>query len=200
MKSILRIAAAAGVALSATAALAQSGNGSDVSGPAGFTFPGGSFTPLPAPGTSVAGPSGVGGSLGASPSAGPSITATAQSFSSGAPVTSPATGQTIPAGAVSSVGSLLSGGSLAAVSAVGGPLQSAGAPPAAVANLMEALSALSNASSESAPRAIIAASQAFNTLVASVPGSFFTSSNGGPPAAFLAVHAALVPMIGSIGH
>lgn len=191
MKNILKIAAAAGIMLSGSAALAQSGNGSDVTGPSVGSTVGGIFSPLPSNGGNAPAPS---------PSAAPAVAGTGARFTSGAAVTSPITGAVIPAASVAAVGSLITGGSSASIATVGAGLTSAGASPAAVANLTSALAALANVTSASAPAAILNAAKAYNALIASVPASFFTSNNGGPPSMILAVEAALAPMVASLGH
>ncbi|HLA90391.1 MAG TPA: hypothetical protein VJL28_08185 [Gemmatimonadaceae bacterium] len=187
----LVIGGAVAIALATSPAYAQSGNGSDVTGPTGGSLAGGTFAPLPVP-------TGAGGgrvSIPPSPMAGPTVTSTAQSFSSGATQTSPATGQPIPVGAVTAIGALITSGSPATVAQVGAALQSSGAPGAEVAALTQALAALANVSPSAAPGAIITAALAFNALVANAPASFLQN----PPAQFLAIHAALVPMANSIG-
>ena len=198
MKNILKIAAAAGIMFGGSAALAQTGNGSDVTGVTGGSIAGGSFTPLPTGGGGVSG--GGGNVSGGSPSSGPAISNTAQSFSNGSSQTSSITNTVIPAAAVSQVGAVITSGSPASVLALGTALTNSGASPATVANLTAALAALANVTSSSAPGAIISAAQAYNALIASAPASFFTSSNGGPPPSILAIQAALAPMVASIGH
>ena len=193
MKNILKIAAAAGIMLGGSVAMAQSGNGSDVSGVSGSSVAGGAFTPLPT-GRGAAG-SGVGGigSSGATISAG--ITATAANFSSGATVTSSITGTAIAPAAVAAVGALISGGSPASVATVGAGLTGAGASPATVARLTSALAALANHGAGNSRAEVRAAAQAYNALIKDAPASFFTSNNGGPPASILAIQAALSSMI-----
>ena len=197
---ILNVVAAAAITLSAGALCAQSGNGSDVTGIPGGSVAGGIFTPFGiggGNGGSRGGGRGAGvggGALGAAGSA--SISNVARSFSSGAPQISPATGQTIPPAAVAQVGSLISGGSPASVAQVSAALTSAGAPAGLTATLVQAMAALANVTSASAPRAIVDAARAFNALVASLPASFLAN----PPADFIAIQAALAPMVASITH
>lgn len=198
--SFPRFAAALGVMLGAAVAAAQSGNGSDVTGPPGITIAGGAFTPLPVGNTTSR--SGVGGasSSAARGAAGNSaVSAVGATFSSGAAVTSPATGQTIAPAAVQTVGALITTGSPASVASVGASLQSSGATAPSVGALMQAMAALANVSPSSAAAAIITAAKAFNALIAGASPGFFTSDHGGPPADFLAIQAALKPMVAAIG-
>jgi hypothetical protein len=198
--SFLAFSVSLSVTFGAATAAAQKGNASDVTGPPAITIAGGAFTPLPVPNSK--GGSGTGGTSGASGGAAlhgvvASIGAT---FSAGTAVISPATGQAIAPAAVETVGALIVSGSMASANSVGSSLQRGGATPLSVGTLMEAMIALSNASPSSVPGAIANAGKAFNALVASAPAGFFRSNGGGPPATFLAIHAALTPMLAAIGH
>jgi hypothetical protein len=198
MKSrILNVVAAAAITVSASALYAQSGNGSDVSGPPGGGVAGGTWVPFGGGGIANRGRGGGGGRVGnANPNAAPAIANVAASFSNGSPQTSPATGQTIPPAAVAQIGALISGGSPASVAQVSTALQAGGAAPAQTAALVQALAALANVSAASAPQAIVNAAQAFNALVRSLSASFLAN----PPADFIAIQAALAPMVASITH
>jgi len=186
ISSHIRFVAAAALALGSSAAYAQSGNGSDVSGPAQVPV---TFAPLGTPnaGSGFAGPS---------PSTPGAVSSVQASFGSGAPVTSPATGQPIAPSAVQAVSQLINSGSPASLASVAAALNGAGAPSGAVAELTQAIAMLSAAKGESTPAAVLSAAKAFNALVASASASFLKN----PPPAFLAIHAALVPMAASIGH
>jgi hypothetical protein len=190
MKTFLKISGAALVVMSASVAYAQSGSGSDVTGPTpGSTV---TFAPLPVP-------TGTGGAPGGgapSPAAAGTVTTTGTSMAGGTPMTSPATNQPIPTAASQSVGQVISTGSPAAVAQVSAALQGAGAPPGATATLTQALAALAGASPSTAPGLIIGALNAFNSFVQNAPASFFAT--GTLPPQFLAVHAALVQMGSSI--
>jgi len=188
MKRILHLAGAALVLCSASAAFAQTG--SDISGPTPGTTV--TFAPLPVP-TAAGGP---GGPAGPAPAAMGTVTSTAATFAAGTPQTSPATGQVIPQNAVQTVGNLIQGGSPAAVTSVSQALQAAGAPPGATAQLTQALAALAGATPGNAFSLIVSAAQAFNNFVQNAPASFFTAGN--LPAQFLAIHAALTPMVNAI--
>jgi hypothetical protein len=189
MKHILHLAGAVMILFSASAALAQTG--SDISGPTGSTTV--TFAPLPVP-TSAGGPGGA--RAGPAPAAMGTVTSTAAMFAGGAPQTSPVTGQAIPQNAVQTVGSLIQGGSPASVTSVSQSLQAAGAPPGATAQLTQALAALAGATPGNAFNLIVSAAQAFNAFVQSAPASFFAAGN--LPPQFLAIHAALTPMVNAI--
>jgi hypothetical protein len=180
----MKLAAAVAVTASSSTLLAQSGNGSDVTGPPSFSLAGGAFTPLPS------------GRRRDMPDVGTSavldrMRRIGTEFATGAPQRSPATGQLIPAEAVQAVGELITTGSPAAEARIARTLQADGASPEDVAFLTQALGELSRASPASAPSALIAASQHFDALVRSAPVGFMRS----PPATFLAIHAALIPMV-----
>lgn len=191
MKNFLRISAAA-IAM-ASPAFAQTGTGSDVTGPPpGATV---TFAPLPVPsnpaGGTSSGISATSGTAGAG-----AVTGVGQSFTSGGSITSPTTNAPIPAAALQSVGQILTSGSPAAVATVSASLQAAGAPAGVTAQLTQALAALAGATPGTAPGLIISAAQAFNNFVTSAPASFFAAGN--LPPQFLAVHAALTPMVAAI--
>lgn len=181
-KPFIRISAAAAIAFTATAAYAQSGSMSDVAGPTQSTVV--TFAPLGTPG---GGTGGVSGGV-----SGASVSSTAGSLSSGN-VTSPVTGQAVPPAAAQQVGALMSG-SVPAVAQVSAALTSAGAPAGATASLTQALAALAGATSSSSPGLVTAAANAFNSLLSALPASFFAA--GTLPPQFLAIHAALVQMVG----
>jgi len=192
MRNVLKLSCAAAIASAfmATATYAQTGNGSDISGPAAGALV--TFAPLNVP---AAG--GTGGGSGApNPGASSAVTGAGAVLSGNTPVISPATNQPIPLAAAQSVGAVITSGSPADVAATSAALQSAGGLAGATATLTNALAALAGATPSSAPGLIIAAAQAFNAFVASAPASFF--AGGTLPAQFLAIHAALVPMVSSI--
>ena len=195
MKNLLKLSCAAAIAFSATAALAQSGNGSDVTGPPGGTTV--TFAPLGVPGGAAGGGGGAGGGTPAQGQAGSNALSNAgNTLRGGAPVTSPATGQTIPAAAASNVGQLISSGSPASVASLTGALQAAGAPSGATSTLAVALAALAGATPGTSFGLIVSALNAFNAFVAAAPASFF--AGGTLPAQFLAVHSALSSMSNAI--
>lgn len=187
MSSQIRFVAAAALVLGSGTVFAQSGNGSDVSGPSQVTV---TFAPLGIPNATG------GSNIGPSPSTFGAVGNVRSNFNSGSPVISPATGQPITPAAVHSVGDLISNGAPASLANVSAALNAAGAPSGAVATLTQALAALATADHDDMPRAVLASVKAFNALVASSPAAFLRN----PPAAFLAIHAALVPMAASVGH
>jgi hypothetical protein len=182
----LRRCLLAGVMLASigSASLAQTANGSDVTGPPSFSLAGGAFAPLPSSHRSDGASVGSSGVL-------DRVRRIGTEFATGAAQRSPATGQVIPAEAVQAVGELITTGSPAAEARIARALQADGASPESVAFLTQALGELSRASPASAPLALIAASQHFDALVRGAPVSFMRS----PPAQFLAIHAALIPMV-----
>jgi hypothetical protein len=117
-------------------------------------------------------------------------------FATGEAVISPATGQPIAPAAVLAVSSLISSGTPASLANVAGALHFAGAPSAPVAALAQAAAILSGANASAQHGAVLAAATAFNALVASSSAAFLRN----PPPAFLAMHAALLPMAVSAGH
>ncbi len=197
MKSRMQSMIAVGALLVSTGALsAQSGAGSDVSGLSGKAVVGGAFTPLPLAGAAAgaAGAGSGGARVPANPNALPAIARVSQAFLNGVPQTSPATGQAIPAAAVGQVGALIAGASPTGVATVSVALQSRGAPTAQTGVLMQALAALASVTPLTAAQAIISAARAFNELVANLPASFLAN----PPPVFLAIQAALLPMVQAI--
>ena len=134
--------------------------------------------------------------IGASLSTPGAVAGIQASFNSGATVTSPATGQPIAPAAVRAVGALIGSGSPASLANVAAALIAGGAPSGQVAALTQALAVLSGVNGQTAPGAVIAAAKAFNALVGSASAAFLAN----PPAEFLAIHAALMPMAASIGH
>ena len=179
------LALAIGLACLERSAFAQSGNGSDVSGPPVFSLAGGAYAPLPLTG---------GSRTAASEAVYARVKRTGTEFASGNPQRSPVTGQLIAAEAVQAVGELIATASPAAEARVARALQAEGASPDAVAFLTQALGELAKVSQDATPTALIAASQRFDALVKGASAAFVRS----PPAMFLAIHAALVPMVNSL--
>ena len=173
------------IASATSGAFAQSGNGSDISGPPVFSLAGGAYAPLPLTG---------GTRVMASEAVYTRVKRTGTEFASGSPQRSPVTGQLIAAEAVQAVGELMATGSPAAEARVARALQAEGASPDAVAFLTQALGELAKVSQDATPTALIAASQRFDGLVKGVPAAFVRT----PPAMFLAIHAALVLMVTSL--
>ncbi|HVT37482.1 MAG TPA: hypothetical protein VHE78_00410 [Gemmatimonadaceae bacterium] len=138
------------------------------------------------------------GSALSSPTAAPTVTATAQAFTSGFAQVSPTMGGAIAPAAVLDVGTLIASGSPQSEAAVGAALTARGAPAREAQALVHAMAKLAAVNEASAPSAILTAARAYNGLVANAPTGFFTSNGGQPPAVFLAIHAALTPMIQSI--
>ncbi|HVT37485.1 MAG TPA: hypothetical protein VHE78_00425 [Gemmatimonadaceae bacterium] len=118
----------------------------------------------------------------------------ATDFVNGVPQRSPGTVQLIPVEDVQAVGELLTTGSPAAQARVGRTLQSAGAAPATVAALTQALGELATVSPRSAPGAVLAAASQFDALVSGVPAEFLRDA----PGQFLAIHVALVAMVNAL--
>lgn len=189
MSTQLRFVATATLALgsgAASVAYAQSGNASDSSGPAQMMV---TFAPL---GTANA----TSTTIAPSPSTFGAVASVRSNFASGAAVISPATGLPIGPVGVQQVSALLTSGAPAALATVAAALNLAGAPTASVAELVQALALLSGVDQESAPAAVLAATKAFNALLATSSAAFLRN----PPPAFLAIHAALLPTAASIGH
>lgn len=186
----LRLVAATVLVLGSSAAYAQSGNGSDISGPTQVPV---TFAPL---GVNNNNGNNNAPGVGASLSTPGAVAGVQTAFTSGAAVTSPATGQPIAPAAVRAVGALITSGSPTSVANIAAALTAAGAPSGAVSALTQALALLSGTNAETAPGAVLAAVKSFNALVASASADFLRN----PPAEFLAIHAALMPMAASIGH
>jgi hypothetical protein len=193
MKTFIKLAAIAAITLSAATAFAQTGNGSDVSGPAGLALGGGAFVPLPAAGGGTT----TGG--GASPLSPATINAISTAASavlaalSTGNVTSPITNSPIGVAAAASVYALVTSGSPTSVAAVGAALTNAGLPAAQANAAVQAMAGLL-AGGPVNPVSIISASVAFNALVAAMTPAQLAN----PPAEFLAMHAALAPLAAAL--
>jgi hypothetical protein len=185
VNSLYGLAAAALVAVSSSAAYAQTANGSDVTGPPAWSLAGGAFAPLPTRGITGSASSGVFQLR---------LKRIASDFANGAPQRSPGTVQLIPMEDVQAVGELLSTGSPASQARISRTLQSAGAPPSTVAFLTQALAELATVSARSAPSGVIAAASQFDALVTGAPAEFLRN----PPGQFLAIHVALVAMVNAL--
>ena len=185
MNQFLKIGLATAIALTATTAFAQASGG--VGGPTPGSIV--TYAPLPVPGS----PSSGAGSAALSPAGAAAIAAAASKLSSGT-MTSLAGDAAIPAAAQQNVAAVILSGAPGAVNQLFDALRSSGAQSAQASALANALAALGGSTSSNAGGLIIDAGDAFNALVRSAPAGFFAN----PPAHFLAVHAALVPIVGAI--
>lgn len=205
MRTLITLVVVVAISLPAASLGAQTGSGSDVTGPVGGSLSGGAFVPLPSgtgggtgggPGggtrSSTGRGAGVGGTqtFSASVIAAVNVALSNMSSVSGS-IASPITNSnvTLPA----AVFDLVHGQSPQAVAAVGAALGSAGLPlaesNAAVRSMANVLSAgMGN------PAAIVTAAHAFNALVAAMTPSQLAN----PPAAFLAMHAILSPLAAAL--
>lgn len=188
--TVILTAGTAGL-LAATPALAQFGNGSDVSGPptTGSSIAGGSFAPASGNG----GGAGVGATATASPAVNAAIGAAGASVSTQlASGSMPAVnGVAIPAQVQASVGAVLSGSaSPAQVQQISTALGASGNTQAAAA-LVDAMSGLAAGGS---PAQLTAAIVQFNILVSTASVTFLAN----PPAAFLAIAATLNTLSASV--
>ena len=186
MKNLITLAAVAAISMSAASALAQTGSGSDVTGPVGGSLSGGAFVPLPSgPGGGTGRGGGVGGTQTFSTSVITSVNSALNNMSgvSGS-ITSPITNSnvTLPA----AVFDLVHGQTPQAVATVGAALGSAGLPSAQSNAAVRAMANVLSAGRGN-PAAIVTAANAFNALVAAMTPAQLAS----PPAEFLAMHAIL---------
>ncbi|HVT37487.1 MAG TPA: hypothetical protein VHE78_00435 [Gemmatimonadaceae bacterium] len=157
---------------------AQAASGSAAAEPPAWALAGGAFAPLPRKAVAAR-------ALLAR------IKRIETDFANGAPQRSPGTVQPIPIEDVQAVGELLSTGSPGVQARVSRVLQSAGAPPSAVASLTQALGELATISAASASTVVVAAATHFDRLVTGAPATFLRK----PPGQFLAIHVALVAMV-----
>lgn len=176
MKSILRVVAALAMVGTASAVYAQTSNGSDVTGHAAGSLPGGAFIPMGAPGVG---------------NARLVINNTGLAFSNGMPTD---TSVHVAFAAEKAIGGLISTGSPSLVAEVSGALTAGGAPAGAANTLTQALANLAGTSNDGARAAIVAAVNAYNALVAAAPVSFLRN----PPADFLAIQAALTQIVNKL--
>jgi len=199
MKTFIRLVAVAAITLTAATAIAQTGNGSDVTGPTGSTLGGGAFVPLPTAGGTNTGGSGGTGTPAPLPASvvtavNNAATSVGNALSSGS-INSPLTNAPIGGAAASSVASLASSGSPTSVATVGAALTSAGLPAAQANAAVQAMAGLLSGGTVT-PMAIISASVAFNALVSAMTPAQLAN----PPAEFLAMHAALQPLAAALSN
>lgn len=193
MKTLITLAAVAAISLSAASALAQTGSGSDVTGPVGGSLSGGAFVPLPSgPGGGTGSGGGVGGTQTFSTSVITSLNLALSNMSgvSGS-IASPITNSnvTLP----KAVFDLVHGQTPQAVATVGAALDSAGLPRAESNAAVRAMAGVLSAGVGN-PAAIVTAANAFNALVAAMTPAQLTN----PPAEFLAMHAILSPLAAAL--